>query len=547
MASLITRVFGDASESPSRSRRTSLLDHYDEQARRGPRALYQFGRLTDQQIANLIDGNWLARRIVRALPEASWGSDLVFADQAQADEWAKLNTNANTDDGSFLTGAIWAQAFGKCIVLKGYDYSGALDQPLGQVLGEIQFLEPITPQQFEVRADDLNKDPNNPQRYGLPEYYRIIPGRHRFGGQRIHYSRFVEFVGPTATSPDNMRNRIAGVHLSVLDPVWLVIQEYGQTWESISTLIRQASIPIFKMKGAIKGLAAEADAVLQRMDVMVDQMDVSKAVVLDADENEDYRREAVSFADLPAMTQQLSIKIAAAGGIPLGELFGRIISGLGDSEAGETAKWNRRISSYRTRTLAPRIQQIVGNSEQTVWEFAPLVTPTRKEEYDLAKGYWDVGAVDDNEMRLKAEDALNLEHVEGWVPPDKRTTTPDPGATETSPAAPAVGAPAEPDPSTAETPGGGTIEVTASGAEGVITANQFARSKGLPPITKPDGTPDPDGNLPMSVYTAKKKAEAEAAAQVAIDAAAALAAQQGTNGNQANPSDPSATPPNPAA
>lgn len=456
-------------------------------------------RLTDMQIADLMTNNWLARRIVRCLPEAAWGSELVFADAAALESWQAMNLSPNSDDGSFLTAAMHARAYGKCLLLKGYEYGGELSQPLTEN-GALLFLEPITPAQFEVQAADLCKDQNNPARFGLPEFYRVTHGR--FAGNRIHYSRFVEFIGPTAPDAQHMRSEIKGVHMSVLDPVYSVICEYGTSWGAVSKLIKQASIPIFKMKGAIKGLSADAANVIGRFDLMAAQMDLGTAVVLDADSNEEYRREAVSFADLPAIIQQLSIKIASAGNIPLGELFGRMIAGLGDSEGGETAKWERQIDSYRVRTLAPRVRSILGGTSSVKWSFAPVTKPAPKDTQALLKGFWDMGAVTDAEVRLAAERDCNLEHVEEWIPQGDRAPAPEDTAPTDAPAG-NVGA------NTAATlPGGTQIVLTPSTVADLATANQALASLGLPPATLPDGTPDPDGLLPANVYAAKKKADA---------------------------------------
>lgn len=499
--------------------KTEVLDHYGYEAieflqRGGDRARARAAhgdRLSYQQIAYLIDNNWLARKIVRWLPTNSFGAELVFTEQKDLEDWQKVNASPNTDDGAFLTAAIWANAFGKCLLLKGYPYSGALDQPLGTALGEIEFLEPIPAPAFTVRQEDLCRDENNAARFGLPEYYRITKGKHRFGGQSIHYSRFVEFIGPTATDPDNMRDRIAGVHLSILDPVWKVIQEFGLSWGAVSLLIQQASIPVFRMKGAIKGLAANAKEVLDRMDIMTEQMSITKAVVLDADEEEDYERKAVSFSDLPAVMQQLAIKLSAASDIGLGELFGRIVSGLGDSEKGEENRTTRKIDNYRTRTLAPRIREIVGAQDVVQWSFAPVVTPDKKAEFEIRKGYFDVGALTDQEMRAAAEKDCGLEHVENWEPVGL------PAAAPATPANPAKVDPAKPDapaPDDAgvvETESGVKVELAPTTISKLLSANEARGSMGKPPAKRPDGSPDPDGNLPVDLYYAKKLAEIEAA------------------------------------
>lgn len=507
-------LFGGSSD----ARAQALVDSFDAPlhaggtARGSARVIDPFARLTNQQIAHLIDNDWLARRIVRALPEAAWGSELQFADPLQLERWQTMNLSAGSDDGSFLTCAILARAFGKCLLLRGHSHGGDLVQPLAAQPGPIEFLEAISAAQFRVDDNDLNRDPSQPRRFGLPEWYTITGGR--FSGQRAHWSRFIEFIGPSATSTDNMRDRRAGVHLSVLDPVYAVLCEYRGGWSAISRLIVQASIPVFKMKGAIKGLHADAPAVLERFQIMADQMTSSKAIVLDADEDESYERKAVSFADLPDMVQQLTIKIAAAANMPLGELFGRIVSGLGDSELGESTKWERQIDSYRTRTLAPRIRQIVGSGDAQ-FSFAPVIKPDLQAAQARIRGWFDLGAMTDQEVRTIAERSENLEHIENWtaqgltaVPTESDATALESsGAQEPNEAAGEV-----------RTDSGVKVELAPTTISQLLSLNEARALIGQGPVLGPDGQPDPDGALPIQIYTAKKVAAVEAKATASVGA-----------------------------
>lgn len=74
----------------------------------------------------------------------------------------------------------------------------------------------------------------------------------------------------------------------------------------------------------------------------------------------------------------------------------------------------------------------------------------------------------------------------------------------------------------------GAFELTPTDVATIITVNQGLASIGLPPMTRPDGSPDPDGFLTIAAYKAKNAATiAEAAAADQGNAAPATAGAAG--------------------
>ena len=393
-----------------RAKAVALVDHWDalevqrvEHRHAGHRIGAQLGY---HDLAFLTDFDWLARRIVRKLPETAWQDELQFAREEDADRWRAINRLPDNDDGATLTAAVWARTFGAAIVIRGFDRSGDADTPLPEGLTANRWpdwLEVVAAPDYQVLTEDINQDKTNARRYGLPEYYRIV-GDHRFNGLRIHHSRVVHFVGPTASRKEHMRDQWAGTHLSALDPVLKMLKDYNLAWSSIGKMLRQASIPVWTLDGLIKGLAHDAEELKARMQLQQDMIAVDGVVMLDAAGNESYERKAVSFADLPAMLQQITLKIAAAADCPVTELFGRIVSGLGDTGEVEQASWHSRVEAYRTRTLAPRIDQILGTS--VPWEWAPLKTPTLQEETEAWVKWWTMGGVTEEQTTARAAQLL---------------------------------------------------------------------------------------------------------------------------------------------
>lgn len=363
-------------------------------------------RLSYDALSRLVDFDWLSRRVVRALVEAAWQDALIFAEDKDREHWERINYIEGNDDGAFLTAAILARTHGASLLIKGFAYSGSPEQPIPEGSEPpIDFLIPVAAPDYEVQDTDLNQDADDPEHYGLPEYYRI-EGNHRYKGLRIHRSRVVHFAGPAASSEDTAREPEKLVGLSVLDPVIETIQSFGLSWSSVTEMMKQASIPIWTLQGLISGLASGSKEIAARFELQQEMLSSNRAVLLDAAANESYRRESVDFASIPQVLQQLCIQMSAAGQIPVQELFGRIISGLGETGKEDSERWQRQTNSYRTRSLKPRIDLILGSDVE--WEFAELGSQEPRDFVSIVKEWWNMGMITDQELRTLTAKALTL-------------------------------------------------------------------------------------------------------------------------------------------
>lgn len=380
---------------------------YDQQRRIGTASRdvrFSPTMLEYEDLSRLVDFDWLCRAVVRSIIEAAWQDQLKFTNDADQENWEKINHIEGNDDGATFTAAFWARTHGAALLILGHKMTGAVDKPLPENPGPVEFLSPVRVMDFEVREEDLNTDRTDAQNFGLPEYYRIT-GDHRFAGQRFHRSRVIHFSGPMLAAEEDQREENKLVGLSALDPVFKVIQGYNLSWESIQDMLTQAGIPIWTLAGVIKGLGAKSKQVTDRVQLMQEHLSNNKAVLLDADAKETYKRESASFSDLPQILQQLMINVSAAAGIPVQELFGRIISGLGEVGKADSEKWERRVKTYRTKSLEPRINRIIPGIE---WDWQPLSTPDPKSRGETVKIWWDMGQVTEAELRKLTEEALVL-------------------------------------------------------------------------------------------------------------------------------------------
>lgn len=359
----------------------------------------------EEELSNLADFYWLARRIVRALPEAAIQDEILWEKDADKEHWKKIDYVEGNDDGAFLTACVWARTHGVSLLVLGQDYSGSPEEPFKEGV-PVEWLEPIASPDFIVGANDLNTDKTDFKRFEKPEFY-TISGRHRLNGTRIHHSRVVHFAGPTLSDIDHSRDYRKMQQASVLDAMYMALSGYGLSWSAFDSMIQQGAVPIWKLKGLISGIGG-SDELIARLQLQQETVSVTRAIMLDADSNEEYKRESVPLTDIPELMKMLAIQIAAVGDIPAGELFGKLIAGLGDDSDGEQEKWDRKIRNFRAKVLAPRLGKIMPGAK---FEWKPVQVEKPIEQAQLTELYWKMGGVLDEEIRDLSEKALGLPNL----------------------------------------------------------------------------------------------------------------------------------------
>jgi phage-related protein (TIGR01555 family) len=220
---------------------------------------------------------------------------------------------------------------------------------------------------------------------------------------------------------------------SRLQPVWEDVVRYGVFWQAISHLIQLSSVGLLKLKGLIGMLATKnrADAE-DRVDLLNETLSLSRLLLLDADANEDYRREAVSFTDIPALLQELQLATAGAVGEPATKLFGRAPAGLNATGESDMRQWYDEVQSYRQRVIVPRLKDLLLITErrEIELEFPPLWQPTEKEQAEVraaeingTERLWSMGVVSDAEVRAAMIDGKWVEETVSG-PPKAEPTRP---------------------------------------------------------------------------------------------------------------------------
>lgn len=380
--------------------------------------------LGPEDLTDLYRTNWLARRAVEALPARALARG--FADDAGMPEgWRELNY-AIYPEGALQRAAYLGNLYGGALLFAGFTGagSGKLETPAPES-GQIAFFEVFT--RHELRPIDASRE-SDPEKatFGQPTIWEV-QGTHIRRGLRFHASRAIRFdglsrppelsVGSSTTASSSQWDRDLGE--SVLLPIWDDIKRYGVFWQSVEHLIQEASVGTLKVSGLMQMLAQKRDAVVRaRVRLANMARSLFRTLLLDADKNESFERQAVTFADIPKLLEVLELAVSGSLRTPVTELFGRAPAGMNATGESDARMWESQVQQYQEIVLAPKCNRIAAWMGGRDIKFPPVRMPTAKEEEELramrAKTdhlIWTAEAVTSEEIRIAQRRALPVGEV----------------------------------------------------------------------------------------------------------------------------------------
>ena len=315
-------------------------------------------------LISLYEGNWIARRIcdvpaqdmVRAWPKLT--SDIEPEDIGKI---ARVIRRTNTK-GNMLRAMEWARLFGGAgclMVIKGQDKE--LDQPLDLDSIEIGGFKGLIPfDRWSGIYPDTNycTDINRPMDFNLPETYRVVAtGGNSF---QVHASRVLRFTGPSVPTPEREAYQMWGI--SVLEPTIQEIQKRDNASWNILNLTFRANILGMKfpeLAQLLSGLGSSQKATRDftaRMSELNHMISNQSMVPLPKDgsiESTQY-----SFSGLGEVYTQFCLDISGAAQIPVARLWGRTITGLGQTGDGDERIYEERIATDQDTYLRPQLEKL---------------------------------------------------------------------------------------------------------------------------------------------------------------------------------------------
>lgn len=385
------------------------LGSLSDRGRVGSVAFCDQPSLTDVELSSAYRNLWLVRRLVEAKPEDALREGFGI-EEDRIPEFMRLNY-ATHREGALERALMLAQLKGGAGVFVGVANAGPdeLLEPLPADASslDIAFLE--TFDKFQLTAQQRNQDTYSAD-YDKPEVW-CVTGTRR-SGMRFHTSRLIKFHGvPLPTSSlqgQSAEDRDWGD--SVLQAVWADVQRYGVFWQSVAHLMQLSSVGVLKISGLIEMLASQRqDTARDRVDLLNESMSITRLMLLDAKHDESYTREAVSFADMPALLQEIQTATAGAFKMPVTKLFGRSPAGMNATGESDTRMWYDEVEVYRERSVKPGLGQLLQITDgiapsdiefPSLWQESERERQeTRKVMVDMYERLWSMGVASDAEIR----------------------------------------------------------------------------------------------------------------------------------------------------
>lgn len=366
--------------------------------------------LTPQECSAMYHHDGLAARIVDLVPREmlreGFSLQAPEVDEAEVKAVEKeLADLAVVAQG--LEGLIWGRCMGGAIVLIGADDGRKLDEPLDvRGVRGIRFLKVYDRRRVQIEKTYKN---SRSKSNGQPELYRIDP----IDGESsviVHESRCWRFRG--AMTAEEERRALSGWEYSVLQRGYDAVRRFHGAHASAESLISDASQGVWRISGLIDAITGGQWARIQSR-LMATEMgrSVFRAVVIDADKNEDFTKIPNSFSGVSDMLDRFANYLAAIYEIPVTVLMGQAPAGLAATGDADVRMLYDRIASERNVTLTPfllRLVEILRRGE-TGWEvvYPPLwqESPSEKADRELKESqrdtaYMTAGVVTPEEVAL---------------------------------------------------------------------------------------------------------------------------------------------------
>lgn len=352
----------------------------------------------------LYRGHWIARKVIDVMAE-----DMLKelpritgqTDPKAIDAFEKCLRKTATQE-KILATLKWGRLFGGAVAVICIEGAKDLEEPLDPneiQPGKYKGLIPLDRWSGVYPDAELIEDIGNPAEFGLPKYYRCDMGSNGHS-VKIHHSRLLRFIGRDLPNWEKQVQLYWG--MSELELVYDELRKRDYVSWSVASLVSRANIWAMKepeLAQILSGANITAKALekyVSRMQAISDSMSNQGLLVLGKDG--ELQNIAAAFGGLAELLNTNMLDVAGACEIPVSRLYGRTITGLGQSGEGDLQIYYDTVEQKRNREVLPQIAKLYPVIAASVWgeipddmdyEFPPLRTISEKERSELAKSNVD--------------------------------------------------------------------------------------------------------------------------------------------------------------
>lgn len=367
-----------------------------------------FVPLEDETISSLLHVNDMAERMVSIVPAEMLREGFnIETGKAELDTICEEKCEALSLREKLFE-AIWgARGYGGGALVLGADdgQDAALPLDLDRVKG-LEYVHSVD--RRYLNPVEYYDDPEHPK-FGTPSLYSVtIEGGHNVAMSEVHESRLVIFRG--AMTGLRERRMVRGWDLSVLQRPHNILRQFDTGWSAVETMLTDANQAIFKMTAIADIIATPGGEKMltERVRLMDMFRSFVRAIVVDADSNESFERQAVSFENIPQVLEKFMLRLAASVQIPVTILMGQSPAGMNATGDADFRWFYNRIRAEQTLMLGPRIRRIM-----QVW-LRSKDSPTKGRLPDAMKvkfpSLWTETPLDESQRRkvIAETDAIQI-------------------------------------------------------------------------------------------------------------------------------------------
>ncbi|HUW06595.1 MAG TPA: DUF1073 domain-containing protein [Williamwhitmania sp.] len=322
---------------------------------------------TPKMIAeNLYASDDISGILVDAIPDDAVKEGISWKIADDDKQWANDTIKALNNEFDRLN--VWevfnwawklARIQGGSAVFISVDDSAALDTPLNlNMIRKINALHVFDRWDLDVMSLDMEANLASPN-YGKPNYYTYnssgstTPDATMY---RIHYTRIIRFDG--IKLPNNLFIANGYWDDSIFGRLMKPISSYGQSNDSIVTILSEFNQAVFKLDGMTEAISQdESELVVNKLNFVNLMRSSLRAIVLDKEDEFDNKQAAVGgVKDIYGIVKD---RLIAASGIPHSRLMGESPgSSLGETGNSQLVDYYDKVAREQSMMLRGPIDRL---------------------------------------------------------------------------------------------------------------------------------------------------------------------------------------------
>ncbi len=343
--------------------------------------------LSDRELAMIYAGDGLGAKIADVVADDAMRNGFKILGDDEDESLLKATEEVKLDE-AVLLGHKYTRAFGGALLVAMYDNdANPLEKPPSPGATVTGF-KVYSSARVQVTQTSIVTDTRSPYFDDI----EVFSVQRRGGGPiQYHASRCYAMKGihvPDAVELEYTSGQLYW-GMPVIQRAYMALSNFGAFFQAVGHLGQEMVIGKYRIANLEKLLLAnDAKAIETRMEIINTSKSVLRAVLLGKDE--EYTRDALSFAGVADVFDRLSSVLSGTCNIPITKLLGRSAAGMNASGEGDSRDYYDLVKASQRHDLrgplqwgAEQVDRVTKITQDHSIEFHPVWTPSQKEELEM--------------------------------------------------------------------------------------------------------------------------------------------------------------------